>query len=152
MRTLPSGLKKKSCPNKEIKSKATINALLADDGPYKLLEGTGLKLLPATKAMNFDLGRIKLHPDLSVADVLTEWAKFGMHSFVTYDNNNQPCIAVGRCYFDKAKNDSIINIIQQPDTIPTILFDYHVANNGLKLTSTGKAAGSLLTQKVYRVI
>lgn len=135
---LASGLKNVSCPKVTIKSKATVNELLSSTGKYKLLQGTGLKLLPASKAQNYDLGKIHLDPELSVADVLTEWAKFGLHSFVTFDDSGNPCIAVGRSYFSKAGKDSIINTVKQPSEIPVIKFDYHVATNDLNLTVTEK--------------
>lgn len=134
---LASGLKNVSCPKVTIKSKATVNTLVADDGKYKLLQGTGLTLLPDSKAQNYDLGKIQLDPELSVADVLTEWAKFGLHSFITY-NGDKPYIAIGRSYFNNAKKDSILNTVAQPTEAPVILFDYHVAENGLTLTTTEK--------------
>lgn len=137
---LASSLKQVSCPKVKIKSQATVNTLLADDGKYHLLKDTGLTLLPDSKAQKYDLGVIDLHPDLSVADLLTEWSKFGIHCFVT-TYNGQAALAVGRTYFTRQSSDkdSIINAVSQSSDPVEIKFDYHVANNGLSLLSTDKA-------------
>jgi hypothetical protein len=134
---LASALKNITCPKVTIKSKSTVNDFLSDSGRYKLLKGTGISLHPDTESQQYDLGAVTLTPDLTVADVLTEWAKYGLHSFVT-EYNGKPVIAVGRSYFSNAKKDSIINAITQPAQPVKILFDYHVASNDLSLTNTDK--------------
>lgn len=135
---LASALKEITCPKVTIKSKSTVNDFLSENGKYKLLKGTGLKLHPDAEAQKYDLGAVKLVPDLTVADVLTEWAKYGLHCFVRTDNDGNPTIAIGRSYFSNAKKDSIVNAADQPSTVPEILFNYHVATNNLTATSTNK--------------
>lgn len=134
---LASALKQITCPKLTIKSKATVLDFLGDNAKHPLLKGTGLKLHPKSATQKYDLGKIILTPELTVADVLTEWSKFGLHCFVTEYAGN-PVISVGRSYFDNAKDDSIINIANQPSQPLQILFDYTVADNGLSLTSTDK--------------
>lgn len=129
-------LKQVTCPELELKS-ATINELLADDGKLKLLEGTGLSLSPQSKSNEYNIGKINLKPDLTVADILTEWSKYGIHCFIT-EHNGKPVVSVGRSYFSNASGDSIINATDQPSEPTEILFDYHVAQNRLSLTSTDK--------------
>ena len=135
--TLASALKNITCPDYTFTSNCTINDFLADDGKLQLLKGTGIILHPETKANVYDLGNVEINSDWTVADVLMHWAKYGIHSFVT-EYNGQPAIAVGRSYFSNAGNDSIINANTQPAKPVEILFDYHVAQNGLSLTSTDK--------------
>lgn len=134
---LASSLKQITCPKVTIKSKSTVNDFLSDSGKFKLLKGTGISLHPDTESQQYDLGAVTLTPDLTVADVLTEWAKYGLHAFVT-EYNGAPVIAIGRSYFSNAKKDSIINATTQPSQPVKILFDYHVASNDLSLTNTDK--------------
>lgn len=134
---LASALKEISCPKLTISSKATILDFLGDNAKYDLLQGTGIKLSANAKTEQWDLGKINLNPELTVADVLTEWSKFGIHCFMS-EENGEPVIIVGRSYFSNAGKDSIINATTQPSTPTKILFNYHVAKNGLSLMSTNK--------------
>lgn len=134
---LASKLKEVTCPKVTIKSKATVLDFLGENSKYHLLNGTGLKLHSAAKTQRFDLGKVTLTPELTVADVLTEWSKYGIHCFISEENGN-PVVVVGRSYFDNAKKDSIINATAQSSYATKILFDYHVADNGLTMTSSDK--------------
>lgn len=137
---LASALKKVSCPDKNY-TNATVNDMMsADGGPkYKanLLKNTGLALHPDTKKCDINVGEIKLNSYLTVADVLTEWAKYKVFAFIK-EHNGTPYIAVGRTYFSNAGKDSILELKSEESTIPKICFDYHVANNGLTLMNTNK--------------
>lgn len=132
---LASGLKTITCSKVKLK-KCEVKDFIGENGRYKLLQGTGLILHPDTASMNFDLGGAELSTDLAVADVLTEWAKYGLFCYVS-DYNGQPAIQIGRAYFSNPGKDSILNATTTPNPIP-IHFDYHVANNGLSLTSSDK--------------
>lgn len=133
---LASGLKKISCPKVPASKNMTVNDFLAADGKYKLLENTGLSLHPDTKSCEINIGKVGLTTDLTVADVLTEWGKYKVFAYIKY-NGDTPYIAVGRSYFSNAGKDSVIR--DDSSEIPEILFDYHVANNGLTLMNTDKA-------------
>lgn len=140
---LASGLKKKTCPKLTAKKNITVQALLKEDGPYKLLEGTGLKLHPDTAKITIDIGKINLTTDLTVADVLTEWGKYKIFSYVEFDGDT-PCIKVGRSYFSNPGADCIQRqsisrrFTTDKANIPDIRFDYNVADNGLTLMATDK--------------
>lgn len=134
---LASRLKQITCPKHTFKSQSTINDFLSDNGKLQLLKDTGIILHPESESNQFDLGRVEINPDLTVADVLTEWAKYGIHAFIS-EHNNKPAIKIGRSYFSNAKKDSILNATNNPTTPSVIRFDYHVATNGLTLTSTDK--------------
>lgn len=133
---LASFLKSISCPDKIKLNKCEVKDLLGENGKYKLLKDTGLILHPDTANMDFDLGSVELNSDLVVADVLTEWAKYGLFCYVS-DYNGQPAIQIGRAYFSNPGKDSILNAVTTPQIIP-IHFDYHVADNGLSLSSSDK--------------
>lgn len=133
---LASGLKKISCPKISATKNMTVNDFLSEKGKYKLLKNSGLGLHPDTESCNINIGKVSLTTDLTVADVLTEWGKYKVFAYIK-DNNGEPCIAVGRSYFSNAGKDSVIK--DDTSEVPEILFDYHVANNGLTLMNTDKA-------------
>lgn len=133
---LASGLKKISCPKVLASKNMTVNDFLAESGKYKLLKDSGLKLHPDTESCEINIGKVNLNTDLTVADVLTEWGKYKVFAYVK-DNNGTPCVAVGRSYFSNVGKDSVIN--NDTSDIPDILFNYHVADNGLTLMNTDKA-------------
>ncbi len=135
---LASGLRTVTCPKITLKSNESINTLFAEDGPYKLLQGTGLTFFPATKALNLCIGKHELDPEMTVADLLSGWDKFGLCAFVTDDASGNPALAICRSYFYQPGNDSILNIVAQSAESPVIMFDYNVASNGLNLSSTEK--------------
>lgn len=132
---LASYLKTISCPKVKLK-KCEVKDFLGEDGRYKMLQNTGLILHPDTAGMSFDLGSVELSTDLTVADVLAEWAKYGLFCYVS-DYNGQPAIQIGRAYFSNPGKDSLLNATTTPQPVP-IRFDYHVATNGLSLTSSDK--------------
>lgn len=132
---LASFLRTITCPKVKLK-KCEVKDFLGEDGRYKFLKDTGLILHPDTASMDFDLGAVELSTDLTVADVLTEWAKYGLFCYVS-DYNGTPAIQIGRAYFSNPGKDSILNATTTPRPVQ-IQFDYHVANNGLGLTSSDK--------------
>lgn len=131
---LASYLKKKTCPKVTIKTNKTVNDFLSSKGTYKLLKDTGLSLYPETEACDINIGKANLTPDLSVADVLTEWGKYKVFAYVRFDGAT-PYIAVGRSYFSNPGKDSIL---KKDDPVVPILFNYNVAQNGLSLMHTDK--------------
>lgn len=132
---LASFLKTITCPPVKLK-KCEVKDLIGENGRYKLLKDTGLKLHSDTAAMDFDLGGVDISDDLTVADVLTEWAKYGLFCYVS-DDNGEPAIQIGRAYFSNPGKDSLLNATATSIPVP-IYFDYNVASNGLSLTSTDK--------------
>lgn len=132
---LASYLKKKTCPNVPAGSSLSVNTLLADDGEYQLLKGSGLSLYPATKSCDITLAGIELSNELTVADLLQVWSRYHVYAYVKYSDGT-PYLAVGRIYFSSADKDSIV---EESGSVPDILFDYHVVENGLTTTATDKA-------------
>lgn len=132
---LASNLKRKTCPNIIINN-AKVVELLKEDGKYKLLAGTGLKVHPDTLKEEIDIGKIKLSDDLTVADVLTGWSKYGLYCFMCYENNI-PYIKVGMPYA-KSKTRRIGDN-NGPSNGILIQFDYHVAANNLTRMNVNSA-------------
>lgn len=132
---LASSLKKITCPKIAGSQNWTVNDFLADDGKWKLLEKSGLKLHPTTKKKDINLGKTSVPDNLTVADVLTTWAKkANLYAFVRPDNDGYPCLQVGMAYFSKADKDSLVRDANPVD----IDFSYHVANNGLTMMNTDR--------------
>ena len=126
-----------SCPSVINKESLKVNDLFGAGSKYDLLKNTGLKLYPATEASDIVVGGISLNANLTVADMLTRWAKYHLYSYIKYDNDNNPCLAVARTYFTNPQADNID--AGKTDTIPTLIdFSRHVAKNGLTLMSTDK--------------
>lgn len=134
--SIASVLKRITCPDLSPKKNMTVNDFLAKGGKYDLLKGTGLELHPDTEALSIDIGKVGLTSDHTVADILTEWAKYKLFAFVKYVNG-KPYVFVGRSYFSNAGKDSVLN--GDLSVAPEIKFDYHVADNQLTLMSTDKA-------------
>lgn len=132
---LASVLKKISCPKVNASKNMTVNDFLSDDGKYKLLTNSGLKLHPDTQSSDINIGKVSLTTDLKVVDVLTEWSKYKLFAYVKY-NGNQACIAVGSSYFSNVGKDTVIRT--DSSEIPHILYNYHVAEDGLTLMDTDK--------------
>lgn len=150
---LASGLKKISCPKYTPAKNMTVNDFLAEDGILKLLSKSGLKLHPDTKSHNIDIGKVALTTDLTVADVLTNWAKYRLYAYVKY-HQGEPCIAVGRTYFSSPGSDCIGS--DQTGEPVKILFNYNVADDNLTLMDTDKnflavEASSFTGLKFYKI-
>lgn len=128
---LASGLKRKNVV-KIAPMKVTVNDLLKEGGKFDLLKGTGLKLHPKTAEMNIDIGIIKFPEGLTVADILSQWNKFHLYSFIRRGEDGTPYLMVGHTYLSGNVKSSIINLEGCSQT-PEIHFDYHVSNNNLSL-------------------
>ena len=144
---LASVLKQKNAPNIPQQRNLTVNDLLAPDGKWKMLEGTGLELHPSTKKCNIDIGPILLNNDLTVADVLNTWTKNMLFSYVWVDypkygedREPKPYVLVGRSYFTNNSKDSLIKQREEQGFVNKyeIDFNYNVAENGLTLMDSNK--------------
>ena len=135
---LASALKSITCPNRKGLASDTVNTFLEEgEGKLNLLKDTGLKLYPLTQKANIDLGKIDLTDDLVLADVFDIWANRKVFSFIRFDGG-VPYIAVGRSYFHKEEDDSILKLGDTNSNIPVIYFDWNVAQNNLTLMNSDK--------------
>lgn len=142
-------LKLKQTPLFETPASGTsVNDVL--EGKYNILKDTGFKIHSDSKKFDIQIGKIKVTDNFTVADILSEWSKYKVYCFLKYDANSQdnmPTIAVGRPY-SSSKSQPIFP--GDPSGPYRIRFDYHVAQNELKILKTnprflavsGKALGS----------
>lgn len=129
-------------------SGTTVNDVL--EGKYNLLKDTGFKIHNDTKKFDIHIGKIKVTDNFTVADILSAWSKYKVYCFLKYDTEDEsrmPAIAVGRPY-SSSKNQPVFPSDEGTGSY-LIRFDYHVAQNNLKvvktdpkfLAVTGKALG-----------
>lgn len=142
-------LKLKQAPKFETPaSGASINDILGEK--YGLLKDTGFSIHPDTKKFDIQIGKVKITDNFTVADILNEWSKYKVYCFLKYNADSEdemPAIAVGRPYSSSKSQPVFPNDNPQPFRI---YFNYHVAQNDLKilktdpkfLAVTGKALGS----------
>lgn len=134
---LAAALKRKNCCTTEITTgeKCTVKDILytkEEGGKYGLLQGTGLKLHPDTLAEETIVGKIKIYPDETVADILSTWSKNKLYCFIRNDNDGNPCIKVGRSYISTQTANSVV----KNEPIAQIHFNYHVAQDNLTLMNS----------------
>lgn len=149
-------LKLKQAPKIETPSSTSVNDVLGDK--YGLLKDTGFVIHSETKRFDIQIGKVKITDNFTVADVLSEWSKYKVYCFLKYDENSpdsMPAIAIGRPY-SSSKSQPIFP--KDTEAKPfRIYFNYHVAQDGLKvvktnpkfLAVTGKALG--LDEKFFEV-
>ena len=126
------------------KNTLKIKDFLADDGKFHLLKDTGITLSKSVGDCTIEVGKFHISSQLTVADVLAEWSKCGIASYMENNNDGTSTLRVGRVYYagtggdklpSKDKNyitynqDSHYNIIQ---------FDWDVATDNLNLVHTDK--------------
>lgn len=126
------------------KKTLTVKDFLSDDGKFHLLKGTGITLSKSNGDCTIEVGKFHISSQLTVADVLAEWSKCGIASYMENNADGSSSLRVGRIYYagtgggglpSKDKNyitynkDSHYNIIQ---------FDWDVAKDGLNLVNTDK--------------
>ena len=149
-------LKLKQAPKFETLATCKVNDILGEK--YGLLKDTGFEIHSETKRFDIQIGKIKVTDNFTVADILNEWSKYKVYCFLKYDENspnNMPTIAIGRPYSSSKAQPTFP---QDSEAKPfKILFDYNVANSGLKilrvepkfLAVIGKALGS--DEKFFQV-
>lgn len=128
---LLSALKRKNCRKITTGNHTTVQELLKKGGKYDLLKGTGIQLDKDTLNAKTDIGKMQLCDSLTVADVLTEWSKYGVYTYLVYDDEGHPYLSANTPFNEKA-----LKAEMEKPTWALIQFDYHVANDGLTLMNT----------------
>ena len=93
---MASLLKKFSCNNVIAKRDYTVNDFFAAGGTFDLLKDSGLVLSDISKSTNINVGKVNLTSNLTVADVLEEWRKCGLMSFMEEDGKH---LRIGRTLY-----------------------------------------------------
>lgn len=149
-------LKLFTAPKFETGASASINDILGEK--YGLLKDTGFQIHGETRRFDIKVGKIKVTDNFTVADILSEWSKYKLYCFLKYDGNSpdsMPAIAIGRPYSASKSQPMFPN--DGGNKPFRIRFDYHVAQNNLKIVKTdpkflavtGKALGS--NEKFFEV-
>ena len=138
---MASIFKKVSCPNLVAKKNYTVNDFFDETkkGGFNLLKNTGIKLDPETKNLKIDVGKVNLQNHLTVADVLDEWAKCGIFSFMN-DTEKEQTLRIGWVYNsggDYSKNGDLMGVPKAGMNV--IQCDWDVANDGLKAFEIDKS-------------
>ena len=130
-------LKTFSCPNNVAKKNYTVNDYLCDDGIFKLLKGTGLRIDDDTRKIKINVGRVNMSNDLVVADILDEWSKCGLYAYMNEDENYRT-IKVGRVYTSGFNYGKDGNVVKAKAGVNIIQFDWDVANDSLDVIERDK--------------
>ena len=126
------------------KNTMSINDFLADDGKYHLLKNTGISLSKSVGDCTIEVGKFHISSQLTVADVLAEWSKNGIASFMENNTDGTSSLRVGRIYYAGAGGDSLPSkdknyITYNADSYYNIIqFDWDVASDNLSLVNTDK--------------
>ena len=126
------------------KNTMSINDFLADDGKYHLLKNTGISLSKSVGDCTIEVGKFHISSQLTVADVLAEWSKSGIASFMENNADGTSSLRVGRIYYAGTGGDSLPSkdknyITYNADSYYNIIqFDWDVASDNLSLVNTDK--------------
>lgn len=130
-------LKKFSCPQLIAKKDYTVNDFFAPDGKFKLLKDSGLELSEITKMTTINVGKVNLTTNLTVADVLNEWRKCGLMSFMEEDGRH---VRIGRVLYSGTTVESDPEFVSYQENAKEeiIQFDWDVVKDGMMLLNHDK--------------
>lgn len=137
-------LKTVNVPDITEKGKLTIKDFLDDKGRFHLLKGTGISLSPTVATDTIEVAKIHISNQLTVADVLAEWEKCGITSYMENNSDGTSTLRVGRLYYVGLGGGSLPTKNKQYITYNStsqyniIQFDWDVANDNLTLANTDK--------------
>lgn len=126
------------------KKTLTIKDFLSDDGKFHLLKDTGITLSKSVGDCTIEVGKFHISSQLTVADVLAEWSKCGIVSYMENNADGTSSLRVGRVYYAGTGGDSLPSkdknyITYNSDSHYNIIqFDWDVANDNLSLVNTDK--------------
>ncbi len=111
----------------------------AEGGEYGWLEGTDIELHEDTKSMDIDVGAVDVSHHITVADMLNEWSKSGLVSFMRLCSDGKYRLSVGRTYISTQATESKDSIMYHPDEgIVMVYSDWDVAEDGLSIMNVDK--------------
>lgn len=131
-------------PDITIKSRLSIKDFLSENGTYNVLKNTGLKLSPMNG--NYDVEVLPSHisSSLTIADVLSNWNKSGVTTFMENNNDGTSSLRVGKTYYSgkgsmnmPVGNKDYITYTDNQKYI-IVQFDWDVAEDKLGLVNTDK--------------
>lgn len=126
------------------KNTMKINDFLSETGKYHLLRDTGISLAKDIGNSTIEVAKFHISSQLTVADVLAEWSKCGIMSFMENNADGSASLRVGRIYYvgqgggnlpTKDSNYITYNSVSQYNIIQ---FDWDVADDKLSLINNDK--------------
>lgn len=126
------------------KNTMKISDFLSDDGKFHLLKDTGISLSKSVGNTTIEVGKFHISSQLTVADVLAEWSKAGITSFMENNSDGTSTLRVGKVYYVgmnggslPSKNKDYITY-NSNSNYNIVQFDWDVAKDGLSLQHTDK--------------
>lgn len=134
-----------STPNIPASGTLTIQDFLDEDGAYHLLKDTGIPLAETSKKSTISVSGAAISDNLTVADVLTEWAKSGVLSIIETKKDGSAQLRVGLTYYAGHGGNNLPNNDKRyitynggDNTVKLIQFDWDVAQDKLSLKHIDK--------------
>lgn len=121
-----------------------ISDFLSETGKYHLLKDTGISLAKDVGNSTIEVAKFHISSQLTVADVLAEWSKCGIMSYMENNADGSSSLRVGRIYYagkgggdlpTKDNNYITYNPVSQYNIIQ---FDWDVAEDKLSLINSDK--------------
>lgn len=81
------------------KKTMTISDFLSETGKYHLLKDTGIALAKDIGNSTIEVAKFHISSQLTVADVLSEWSKCGIMSYMENNADGSSSLRVGRIYY-----------------------------------------------------
>lgn len=145
-----------SAPDIPAQDALKVKDFLDDNGKYHLLKDTGIPLSEASKNCDISVSGAAISNNLTVADVLTEWAKSGVLCVLETDRHGKVQLHVGLTYSagksgnDLPNNDKkYITYNGGNNTVLLIQFDWDVAQDKLSLKNNDKKYLAVEAQGFY---
>ena len=131
-------------PNITEKGTMTIDDFLSDNGRFHLLKDTGIKLSNSNGSSRVEVGKFQISSNLTVADVLSQWSRYGLTAYMENNSDGTSSLRVGRVYYAGKGGNSLPTtdknyITYNPGSQYNIIqFDWDVAQDNLSLTHNDK--------------
>lgn len=145
-----------SAPNIPAQDALKVKDFLDDNGKYHLLRDTGIPLSEASKGCDISVSGAAISNNLTVADVLTEWAKSGVLCVLETDRNGKVQLHVGLTYSAGKSGNNLPNNDKRyitynggNNTVLLIQFDWDVAQDKLSLKNIDKKYLAVEAQGFY---
>lgn len=145
-----------STPDIPAQGVLTVKDFLDDNGKYKLLNGAGIQLAESCKRCEIFVSGAAISHNLTVADVLTEWAKSGILCMIKTDQKGNAYLHVGMGYMVGSGGGEMPNTDKRYITyngggnqLTIIQFDWDVAQDKLGMKHCDKKYIAIEAQGLY---
>lgn len=134
-----------SAPDVNEKDTLSVKDFFGDGGKFDLLKDTGIELSEASKNLDIQVKGGTITNNITVADVLEEWADAGILCIMDIQPNGKAYLRVGLTYYAGKGGGSLPNNDKKyitynggNQTVKIIQFDWDVAQDKLSLMRNDK--------------